>query len=66
MNDAQIENWLYENGHKTPRQNTFRNNHIHSISKGQRKRLDILDIEPKESLSNIAIVYSKKLTPEYF
>jgi len=56
MNDAQILNWLYENGHKTPRQNTFRNNHIDSIAKEQRKQLDIIDIEPKQSLSNIAII----------
>ena len=47
MNDVHIVNWLYENEHKTPRQNTFRNNHIQSIAKEQRKRLDILDIEPK-------------------
>ena len=60
MNDVQIVNWLYENEHKTPRQNTFRNNHIQSIAKKQRKRLDILDIEPKQSFSNIAIIYSKK------
>ena len=60
MNDVQIVNWLYENEHKTPRQNTFRNNHIQSIAKEQRKRLDILDIEPKQSFSNIAIIYSKK------
>jgi hypothetical protein len=60
MNDVQIVNWLYENIHKTPRQNTFRNNHIQSIAKEQRKRLDILDIEPKQSFSNIAIIYSKK------
>ena len=60
MNDVQIVNWLYENEHKTPRQNTFRNNHIQSIAKDQRKRLDILDIEPKQSFSNIAIIYSKK------
>ena len=56
MNDAQIVNWLYENGHKTPRQNTFRNNHIDSIAKEQRKKMDIIDIEPKQSLSNIAII----------
>jgi hypothetical protein len=33
MNDVQIANWLNENGHKTPRGNTFRNNHVHSIVK---------------------------------
>ena len=26
MNDVQIANWLNENGHLTPRENTFRNN----------------------------------------
>jgi len=60
MNDVQITNWSYENEHKTPKQNTFRNNHIHSIVKERRKRLDILDIKPKQSLSNIAIGYSTK------
>ena len=60
MNDVQITNWSYENKHKTPKQNTFRNNHIHSIVKERRKRLDILDIKPKQFLSNIAIGYSTK------
>jgi hypothetical protein len=58
MNDVQIANWLNDNGHKTPRGHSFRNNHVHSIVKKRRKRLNILEIEPKQSLSNIVIKYS--------
>jgi len=61
MNDVQIANWLNENGHKTPRGNTFRNNHVHSIVKKRRKRLDILNTEPRQSLSYIMIKYSIKI-----
>ena len=38
MNDVQIANWLNENGHLTPRGNTFRNNHVHSIAKKRKRR----------------------------
>ena len=47
MNDVQIANWLNDNGHKTPRGNTFRNNHIHSIAKKRKRRLEIIDTKPK-------------------
>ncbi len=40
-NDVQIANWLNDNGHKTPRGNTFRNNHVHSIAKKRKRRLEI-------------------------
>ena len=60
MNDVQIANWLNENKLQTPRGHSFKNNHVHSIVKKRIKRLDILEIEPKQSLSNIAIRYSKK------
>ncbi len=33
MNDVQIANWLNDNGYKTPRVNTFKNNLVHSITK---------------------------------
>ena len=53
MNDVQIANWLNENGHLTPRGNTFRNNHVHSIAKKRKRRLEIIDTKPKLSISNI-------------
>ena len=43
MNDVQIANWLNDNGHKTPRGNTFRNNHVHSIAKKRKRRLEIIN-----------------------
>jgi len=33
MNYVQIANWLNKYEYKTPRGNTFRNNHVHSIVK---------------------------------
>ena len=60
MNDVQVANWLNENGLQTPRGHSFKNNHVHSMVKKRRKRLDILEIEPKQSLSNIAIRCSIK------
>jgi hypothetical protein len=62
MNDVQIANWLNENGHKTPRGNTFRNNHVHSIVKKRRKRLDILEIKPSLSISNMGVKYTESKT----
>jgi len=53
MNDVQIANWLNDNGHKTPRGNTFRNNHVHSIAKKRKRRLEIIDTEPTISISNM-------------
>ena len=53
MNDVQIANWLNGNGHKTPRGNTFRNNHVHSIAKKRKRRLEIIDTEPTISISNM-------------
>ena len=53
MNDVQIANWLNENGHLTPRGNTFRNNHIHSIAKKRKRRLEIVDTQPSMSISDI-------------
>ena len=57
MNDVQIANWLNENGHLTPRGNTFRNNHVHSIAKKRKIRLEILDTEPTMSISKIKFYY---------
>ena len=37
MNDVQIANWLNDNGYKTPRVNTFKNNLVHSITKINKK-----------------------------
>ena len=53
MNDVQITNWLNEIGHLTPRGNTFRNNHVHSIAKKRKRRLEIIDTKPTVSISNI-------------
>ena len=53
MNDVQIANWLNENGHLTHRGNTFRNNHVHSIAKKRKRRLEIIKTKPKLSISNI-------------
>ena len=58
-NDVQIANWLNDNGHKTPRGNTFRNNHVHSIAKKRKRRLEILDTEPTMSISNLRLYLNK-------
>ncbi|MDB4831844.1 hypothetical protein OAH28_04095 [Hyphomicrobiales bacterium] len=60
MNDVQIANWLNDNGHKTPRGNTFRNNNAHSIAKKRKRRLDILDTEPTMSISDMNVQYIKE------
>ena len=59
MNDVQIANWLNENGHLTPRGNTFRNNHVYSIAKKRKRRLQIIYTDPKMSISNIVLYYKK-------
>ncbi len=59
MNDVQIANWLNENGHLTPRGNTFINNHVHSIAKNRKKRLEIICTKPKISISNIKFKLGK-------
>ena len=59
MNDVQIANWLNENGHLTPRGNTFRNNHVHSIAKKRKRRLEIMESEPTLSISNIKFKLGK-------
>ena len=53
MNDVQIANWLNENGYLTPRGNTFRNNHVHSIAKKRKRRLEITNSEPSMLISDI-------------
>ena len=53
MNFKEIADWLNENGHLTPRGNTFRNNHVHSIAKKRKMRLEIIKTKPKLSISNI-------------
>ena len=53
MNFKEIADWLNENGHLTPRGNTFRNNHVHSIAKKRKRRLEIMESEPTLSISNI-------------
>ena len=60
MNDVQISNWLNENGYKTPRGNYFRNNHVHSIAKKRKRRLEIIDTEPSMSISNMNVQYIGK------
>ena len=55
----QIANWLNTKGYKTPRGRIFRNNHVHSIVKKRRNRLDIIQKEPTQSLSNISLRYKK-------
>ena len=52
-NDVQIANWLNDNGYKTPRGNTFRNNHVHSIAKKRKRRLEIQNTEPSMSISKL-------------
>ena len=59
MNFVQIANWLNTKGYKTPRGRIFRNNHVHSIVKKRRNRLDIIQKEPTQSLSNISLRYKK-------
>ena len=57
MNDVQIANWLNDNGYQTVRGSTFRNNHVHSIAKKRRQRLDILNTEPSLSISHMNVRY---------
>ena len=57
MNDVQIANWLNDNGYQTVRGSTFRNNHVHSIAKKRKRRLDILNTEPSLSISNVIVRY---------
>ena len=57
MNDVQIAKWLNDNGYQTVRDSTFKNNHVHSIAKKRRRRLDILDTEPSLSISNLNVRY---------
>ena len=59
MNDVQIANWLNDNGHKTPRGNIFKNNHVHSIAKKRKRRLEIIDTAPTMSISNVIFHYTK-------
>ena len=59
MNDVQIANWLSKNGHLTPRGNTFRNNHVHSIAKNRKRRLEIMETELTLSISNIKFKLGK-------
>ena len=46
MNFVQIANWLNTKGYKTPRGRIFRNNHVQSIVKKRRTRLDMIQKEP--------------------
>ena len=59
INFVQIANWLNTKGYKTPRGRIFRNSHVHSIVKKRRNRLDIIQKEPTQSLSNISLRYKK-------
>ena len=59
MNDVQIANWLNKNGHLTPSGHKFRNNHVYSIAKKRKRRLEILDTEPTFSISNIKFKIGK-------
>ena len=60
MNYVQIANWLNAKGYKTPRGRFFRNNHVHSIVKKRRNRLDVVKTKSMQSLSNIRLRYIKK------
>jgi len=64
MNDVQIANWLNDNGHKTPRGNIFKNNHVHSIAKKRKRRLEIIDTAPTMSISNMNVQYIKDNSSE--
>tara|TARA_B100000989_G_scaffold273988_1_gene232499 strand:+ start:909 stop:1088 length:180 start_codon:yes stop_codon:yes gene_type:complete len=59
MNFKEIADWLNENEHLTPRGNKFKNNHLHSIAKKRKRRLEILDTEPTLSISNIKFKLGK-------
>ena len=59
-NDVQITNWLNDNGYKTPRGNTLRNNHVHSIAKKRKRRLEILDTKNQLCLFQIYAYILKK------
>ena len=65
INDVQIANWLNNNGHPAPRGNKFENNHVHSIAKKRKRRLEILDREPSISIPNINLRYKKNGQKKY-
>ena len=58
-NDVQIANWLNDNGHKKPRGNIFRNNHVHSIAKKRKRRLEIQNTETSMSISSLLLYLIK-------
>ena len=58
MNDVEIANRLNDNGHQTPRGHSFKNNHVHSIAKKRKRRLDILELEPTLSISKMDVRYT--------
>lgn len=59
MNYVEIAHWLNKYGYNTPRGNTFGNNHVHSIVKKRRSRLEFRQKEPTQSLSNVRLRYKK-------
>ena len=59
MNYVEIANWLNRNKYKTPRGHFFKNNHVHSILKKRENRLETLQKEPTQTLSNIKLKYLK-------
>ena len=59
MNYVQIASWLNSKKYKTPRGRDFKNNHVHSIVKKRRSRLEITQKKPTQSLSNIRLKYKQ-------
>ena len=59
MNYVQIADWLNRRRYKTPRGRFFRNNHVHSIAKKRKRRLEIIDTKPTVSISNINFKFGK-------
>ena len=55
MNDVQIAHRLNDNEYQTVRGSTFKNNHLRSIAKKRKRRLDILKTEPSLSISNMKV-----------
>ena len=66
MNDVQMANWLKDHEYQTVRGSTFRNNHVHSIAKKRKRRLEIQKTEPSMSISNLRKYLNKISLSGYY
>ena len=67
MNFKEIADWLNDNGYRTARGKTFRNNHTHSILKKKKISDDRFSKEFSSELSNCSLdVFDKKVINETY